>query len=174
MPKAEKMETVARYKELFEQAESYFVADYQGLNVADMTDLRRKLRENNIRFLIGKNTLFRLAAIDAEVTGMEPHLEGPTAIAFTGDDPAVAAKILHDSYKDRELPVMKAFWLDGVPFDGSEIKRLADLPTREVLLGQVITAVEAPLTELVASLDGFFRELVGTIDALAQAKQDEG
>jgi large subunit ribosomal protein L10 len=173
MPNQQKIETVAAYRKLFEEADSFFVTDYQGLNVADMTALRRKLRESNVRLVIGKNTLFRLAAREASVEGIEKHLEGPTAIAFSAEDPAVAAKILHDSFKEKELPVMKIFSLENELFDGSEIKRLADLPTRDQLYAQVVAAVEAPFAQLVGALDGFYRKLVGTIDALAEKKKTE-
>jgi large subunit ribosomal protein L10 len=173
MPNVEKTNAVAEYKRLFEDSGSFFVTDYQGLNVADMTDLRRKLRENNIRLLIGKNTLFRIAADQASISGIRDHLLGPTAVAFTTEDPAMAARILHDSFKERELPRMKAFWLDKVAYDAADIRRLADLPPKDQLYSQVVAAVESPMTSLVGALDGFFRKLVGTIDALAQKRESE-
>ncbi len=173
MPSVEKTDTVAQYKKLFEDSGSFFVTDYQGLNVADMTDLRRKLRENNIRLLIGKNTLFRIAAGQAMISGIGEHLLGPTAVAFTTEDPAVAARILHHSFKEKELPRMKAFWLDKVAYDAADIKRLADLPAMDQLYAQVVAAVEAPVTSLVGALDGVFRKLVGTIDALARKHGSE-
>lgn len=173
MPKQEKLDTVAEYNRLFKESNSYFVADYQGLTVADMTALRKNLRDNGVRLVIGKNTLFRIAAKDSEVEGIEEHLNGPTAIAFAGEDPAVAAKILHDSYKDKELPRMKAFWVDDQRFEASDIKRLADLPPRDVLLSQVLASVQAPFTSLIGSVEGFFRKLVGTIDALAEKRKGE-
>lgn len=173
MPNAEKIETVAQYRKLFEEVSSIFVTDYKGLNVADITDLRKKLRENNIRFLVGKNTLFRIAADEAQVPGINEHLLGSTAIAFTNEDPAVAARILNDSFKQRELPLMKAFWLDKVVFDGGDIKRLADLPSKEQLYSQLVSAIEAPMTQLVGALDGFFRKLVGSVEALEMKKKSE-
>ena len=172
MPNAEKIETVAQYKKLFEESTSVFVTDYQGLNVADLTDLRKKLRENNVTFLVGKNTLFQLAAKDT-VEGIDEHFSGPTAVVFTKDDPASAAKILHESFKANKLPRMKAFWLDGVPFEAAEIKKLADLPTKDQLYSMVVAAVEAPLTELVGTLNAFHQNLVGTIDALAEKRESE-
>ncbi len=173
MLKAEKIDTVAEITKLFEGAGSFFVTDYQGLNVADMTVLRKNLRENKVRYLIAKNTLLKLAAKGAGVTEIDEHLIGPTAIAFTSDDPAAAAKILNDSFKSKELPRMKVFVVDDQVFEGVEISRLADLPSREILLSQLVSAVEAPFSNLVSSLDGFFRELVGTIDALAEKKTSE-
>jgi large subunit ribosomal protein L10 len=174
MPKADKIETVAQYKKLFEDSSSVFVADYQGLNVADLTELRKNLRENNVRFLVGKNTLFRLAAKETPLSGIEQHLEGPTAIIFAADEPATAAKILHDSFKQRDLPRMKAFWLDNVAYESEDIKKLADLPSKDQLYSMVAAAVEAPLSELVRSLDAVHRELIGCIDALADKKKSEG
>lgn len=174
MPKPEKIKAVAEMKALFESSDSYFVTDYQGLNVADMTDLRNNLRTNNVKYLIAKNTLIKIAAKDAGVEGLDEHLVGPTAIAFTSDDPAAAAKVLNDSFKERKLPRMKVFVVENEVFEGAEIIRLADLPPKNILLSQVVASVEAPFTELIGSLDGFFRELVGSIDALVDKKQSEG
>lgn len=173
MPKQEKLDTVAEYTRLFKEAESIFVTDYQGLNVADVTELRKKLRNNGVQFVVGKNTLFRIAARDAEVADVDQYLTGPTAIAFTSDDPAAAAKILNESFKAKDLPRMKAFWIEKEPFSADDIGRLADLPTKEVLYSQVVAAVEAPFTELIGTIDGFFRELVGSVDALAEKKKAE-
>lgn len=173
MPKAEKIETIAQYKRLLEDSSSVFVTDYQGLNVADLTLLRKKLRENNIKFLVGKNTLFRLAVEEGEKSGIKEYLNGPTAIVFTDDDPATAARILYDSFKDHELPRMKAFWVDNIAYDAGDIKKLADLPTKDQLYSMVAASVEAPIAELIRSLDAVHRELIGSIDALAEKKKSE-
>jgi len=173
MLRQEKVESVAGLKELFESSGAFFITDYQGLNVADMTVLRKNLRENNVKYLVAKNTLFRLAAKDAGVTGVDEHFNGPTAIAFAMDDPSVAAKILYNSYKEKDRPNFKAFYLENQVHGPDQVKRLAELPSREVLLSQLVAAVESPLTSLVGSLDGFFRELIGSIDALAEQKKAE-
>ena len=175
MPNPQKINAVAEIKKLFDDASSLFVTDYQGLSVAEITGLRKNLRENQVTYRVAKNTLLRLAAHQAGVGDMiVEHLTGPTAVAFTSEDAAIAAKILHDSYKDKELPRMKVFVVDGQVFSGQEIKRLASLPPREMLLAQVVAAVEAPISELIGALDGFFRELVGSIEALAEKKKSEG
>lgn len=173
MPNQEKIKAVAEMKEIFESSDSFFITDYQGLDVADMTSLRSNLRDNNVKYLIAKNTLLKIAAKEAGYEGLDTHLTGPTAIAFTSDDAAAAAKVLHDFFKDKKLPVMKAFLVDNELFGGEEIKRLADLPSKETLLAQVVAAVEAPFTSVIGSLDGFFRELVGSIDALEEKKKGE-
>ncbi|MCP4686354.1 MAG: 50S ribosomal protein L10 [bacterium] len=173
MLRQEKAESVAGLKQLFEDAGAFFITDYQGLNVADITVLRKNLRENNVKYLVAKNSLFRLAAKDAGVEGVDEHFNGPTAIAFAMDDPSVAAKILYDSYKEKELPTFKAFYLEQQVHGADQVKRLAELPPREVLLSQLVAAVESPFSELVGSLDGFFRDLVGSIDALADKRKTE-
>ncbi len=174
MPNPEKIQAVAEMKQLFEDSNTFFITEYQGLNVSDMNSLRKDLTANNVRYLIAKNTLMRIAAKEAGLDQLTEFMTGPTAIAFTSDEPAVAAKILNDSFKDKELPIMRAFYLDDTLFQGAEISRLADLPPKDILLSQVVAAVEAPFSELVGSLDGFFRELIGSVDALKEKRETEG
>lgn len=168
MPKPEKIEAVAKMKEMFETSDTFFITDYQGLNVADMTDLRNKLRNSNVQYLIAKNTLLKIAIKEAGYDNLDQFFSGPTAVAFTSDDAAAAAKVLNESFKAHKLPIMKAFMVEKDLYSGTEIGRLADLPSKETLLAQVVASVEAPFSELVGSLDGFFRELIGSIDALAE------
>lgn len=177
MLKQEKNDQVAQLKALFEKSGAYFITDYQGLNVPDLTSLRKNLRNSNVKYMVAKNTLFRLAAKEAGVAGLaglDDFFKGPTAVAFASDDPSVAAKILHTSYREKEMPRFRAFVVEGQIHQPDEIRMLAELPPRTVLLSQVVAAVESPLTSLVGTLDGFFRELVGSIDALADKRKAEG
>jgi len=174
MPNQEKIKAVAELKGLFEGANSFFVTDYQGLTVADLTQLRKAFRSNDVTYLVAKNTLFRIAMGEVGVKGVDDHFAGPTAVAFAHGDPAVAAKVIQESVKVRELPRVKAFVVDRKVYDAADLKRLADLPSREVLLSQLVAAVESPLSALVRSLDGFFVQLVGSIDALAEKRKSEG
>jgi len=173
MPKPQKVEAVESIKRFLEEADSVFVTDYVGLNVADITLLRKNLRDNSIKYLIAKNTLIRIAARESGYENLLDYLKGPTAIAFAKEDPAVAAKILYDSYKDKEKPVIRAFVLEDQVFTGEQIKRLADLPSREVLLASVVSAIEAPFSSMLSSIDAIFQELVATVDALAAAKEKQ-
>lgn len=170
MPKPEKIQVVDKLKKEFEETKSVFVTDYTGLNVADITLLRKDLRENSIKYLVAKNTLIRIAAKETGYDNIIEHLEGQTALAFAKDDPAVAAKILYDSFKNIEKPVIKAFVLDNELFPGADAVRLAELPSKEILLSQIVSAVESPLTAVVNSIDCLFQELMGTLDALAASK----
>jgi len=173
MIRQEKAEKVAQLQEMFRQSGAYFVTDYQGLNVTDLTVLRRNLRKNKVRLLVAKNTLFRVAAKNAGIEGLDEYFQGPTAVAFAADDPSVAARILNDSYKEKKLPKFKVFVVEGQIHQADQIRMLADLPPKTVLLAQVVAAVESPLTSLVGTLDGFFRELVGVIAALEEKRKNE-
>jgi len=170
MPKPEKIEVVEKVKKQLEGAKSLFITDYTGLNVEDITLLRKNLRENSVKYLIAKNTLVRIAAKETGYENIVDFLTGQTAIAFGVDDPAVPAKILYDSFKDKEKPVIKAFVLDNELYQGADIVRLAELPSREVLLAQLIGAVESPIQAILGSVDGLMQELVATVDALAASK----
>ncbi len=171
-----KIEMVASLKKRFTEADNIYITDYAGLNVEQITKLRKSLRESGIKLLVAKTTLMRIAAKEAGFDDMEEHLSGPTAIAFSNVDPNVPAKILYDAYKEFDKvskPEIKAFYIDKQPFAAADAERIAKLPPREALLSQLVSAVEGPISGLVGTLDAIVREVVGTIDALA-AKKAEG
>jgi len=170
MAKPEKIKAVGELKDLMETTSSVFVTDYTGLNVADITALRKNLRENSVKYIVAKNTLMKIAATDAGMENIVEYFQGQTALAFGADDPTIAAKILYKSFKDIKKPIIKAFVFDGQLFPGVEITRLADLPSREVLLSQIVMSVEAPISNIVSSLDAVFHELLATVDALGASK----
>jgi len=173
MPNAQKIEDVAGIKALFEKHNAFFVTDYHGLNVSDLTALRRNLRKKNVTYLVAKNSLIKVAANQAGVKGIDEHLIGPTAVAFAKDDAPAAAKILHDLFREKEKPRMKVFIVEDILFSGNDIKKLADMPSREVLLSMIASAVEAPLVGVVNAINAVFQELLGTIEALAEKKKSE-
>ncbi len=171
MARPEKVQVIESIRKHFENAKSVFVTEYTGLNVEEITELRKNLRENSVAYLVAKNTLMRIAAGESGNDNLIEYLKGQTALAFGADDPAIAAKILYDSFKKIEKPVIRAFVLDGKLFPGEEITRLADLPSREQLLAQIILGVESPITSIVCSVDALFQELMATLDALRETKQ---
>jgi large subunit ribosomal protein L10 len=170
MPKPEKVESLSEIKKFLQESKSVFVTDYAGLNVEDITKLRKDLRENSVKYLVAKNTIMKIAAKETGYDSIVEHLKGQTALAFGFDDPSVPAKILHAAFKAKEKPVIRAFIVDKQKFGGKDIVRLAELPSREVLLSQVVASIESPLSAVIMSIDGVFQELVGTVDALAKAK----
>ncbi len=172
MPRPEKVQRVAEIAEKFKESRNVFVADYTGLTVIDITDLRKQLREKGITFRVEKNTLLRLAAKEAGWDKLIPEFKGPTAIALSGDDPAEPAKILHDFYDRLDKPVVRIFQVGNHQYGPDQLKALAKLPPREVLLSQLVAAVESPITGLVGTLDSIIREFIMTIEAIIEQKQD--
>ncbi|MCK5127747.1 MAG: 50S ribosomal protein L10 [candidate division Zixibacteria bacterium] len=176
MPTQAKIDLVASLKKTLSGADNIFVTDYSGLDVAQITKLRKELRDSGIKYIVAKNTLMRIAAKDAGYDDLVEFFNGPIAVAVSNTDPNVPAKILYDTYKEyKELkkPEILAFYIDSQLFDGSAAAQLAKLPTRDVLLSQLVSAVEGPISEFVGTLDAIIRELVGTIDALAKKKEEE-
>ncbi len=171
MPKPDKIKSVSELKEQMQATNSVFVTDYTGLNVQDITKLRKNLRVNSIKYVVAKNTLMKIAAKEAGYDGIVDHLYGQTALAFGGDEPATAAKILYNSFKDIEKPIIRGFVLDGQFFLGKDITRLAELPSREILLSMIVTSVESPISNIISSIDCVFQELMATVDAVRMSKE---
>lgn len=153
------------------QAELVIVSDYRGLNVKAINDLRGKLRSEQCRYKITKNTMNRLACRQAGVESLEPLFEGPTAIAYSSADPVAAAKVFNEFAKENEALVVKGGLLSGQVLDAAGIKALGDIPPREVLLAQVVGGFQAPIAGLAAVLSGTLRSLVYTVDAVRQQKE---
>ncbi|WP_090738080.1 50S ribosomal protein L10 [Paenibacillus sp. Mc5Re-14] len=121
------------------------VADYRGLNVAQVTELRKQLREAGIEFQVLKNTLLRRATAAAGLTELDAVLTGPTAIAFGKDDAVSAAKILNDFAKKNNALELKGAVVEGRVIGVEEIKALAELPSREGLLSMLLSVLQAPM-----------------------------
>jgi large subunit ribosomal protein L10 len=121
------------------------VADYRGLNVAQVTQLRKTLREANIEFQVIKNSLTRRATAQTELTALDEHLTGPTAIAFSNDDVVAPAKILTDFAKKNDALKVKGGVVEGQVVGYDQIKALADLPSREGLLSMLLSVLQAPV-----------------------------
>ncbi len=121
------------------------VADYRGLNVAQVTELRKQLREAGIEFQVLKNSLVRRATASAELTELDQVLTGPTAIAFSKDDAVAPAKILNDFAKKNDKLEIKGGVVEGRVVDMAQIKALAELPSREGLLSMLLSVLQAPM-----------------------------
>lgn len=175
MLKADKERVVAELVEQLRQTETLVVADYRGLSVSELNDLRTKLLEHGARFSVVKNTLTRRAAEAAGATDLLALLEGPTAIAFleTGGDPIAVAKALNDAAKTEILSVRGGV-LEGSPISADDLKRLASLPPADTLRAQLAGAVAAPLTTVVGLFNAPLRDLVGVLDARISQLQEQG
>jgi large subunit ribosomal protein L10 len=170
MPQAEKIQIVEDLTNQLRDAGSVFVTDYAGLTVANVTDLRAQLRRAGVSFRVAKNTLLRRAAEKADLPGLAEYFKGPTAIALGGRDPVAGAKIIQEFYSRLERPKVRTFIVERRPYRAEDLKAMASLPPREVVLSQLVAAVECPISGLVGTLDAIIRECVGTIDALAEKR----
>lgn len=172
MPKEDKTKVVEELKDKFSRSKSFFLTDFTGLNVEEITGLRKDFRAKKIEYRVAKNTLIKLVAKDLSLDQMTEHLEGPTGIAFGYDDPVTPAKVLYEVNKKLSKPRIKIFWVEGKFFKGDEIEKLAKLPSREQLLAQIIASLDSGMRNLVGTLEVILREFVGTVDALTKAKKD--
>lgn len=172
MARPEKVQTVDELSDEINAAGTVFVTDYAGLSVADMTALRAQLRQAGVRYRVAKNTLLRLAARKAEMPELVDALKGPTAVAFGGDDPVAAAKVFNDFYTRLERPRVRMFVSEKRAYSADDLKAVAALPPREVMLAQVIANIESPISSFIGTLDAIIRELVGTVDAIAAKKSE--
>ena len=152
MARAEKQAAVAEIVDSFNDAAGAVLTEYRGLTVKQLQELRRSLGEN-ANYAVVKNTLAKLAAKDAGIDGFDDLLTGPTAIAFIKGDVVEAAKGLRDFAKANPTLVIKGGVLDGKPLDAKEIAKLADLESREVLLGKLAGAMLASLSQAVYLLN---------------------
>lgn len=156
----EKAAKVSELKDLMTGSKGVILVDYCGLTVAEDTDLRRKMREAGVTYMVAKNTFVRIAAKEAGIEGLDSFLEHNTALAFSAEDPVAPAKILSEFAKDHKALEIKAGILDGAVIGLDEVKALADLPSREVLLAKLIGSMQAPISGLVNVLHGTLRNFV--------------
>ena len=172
MARAEKQAAVAEIVDSFNDAAGAVLTEYRGLTVKQLQDLRRSLGEN-AHYAVVKNTLAKLAAKDAGIDGFDDLLTGPTAIAFIKGDVVEAAKGLRDFAKANPTLVIKGGVLDGKPLDASEVAKLADLESRDVLLGKLAGAMLASLSQAVYLLNAPIAQVARLAGALqAKAEQD--
>jgi large subunit ribosomal protein L10 len=174
--KEEKEFVVAELTEKLRRAETMIVADYRGLTMPQIDTLRSRLIEHGARFTVVKNTLTRRAAEAAGIDALLALLEGPTAIAFIeaeGDAVAVA-KALADSARETRVLEVRGGLMQGRVITGADVEQLATLPPLEVLRGQVIGAVIAPLSSLIALVNAPLQNLYGLIDARIEQLQASG
>ncbi|MFZ5942519.1 MAG: 50S ribosomal protein L10 [Bacillota bacterium] len=168
-----KKQLVAEMTERFNGAKSVIITDYRGLNVAEVTELRSKLREAGVDYRVVKNTLLKIAANNAGISGTEEYFQGPTAVAFGLEDAVSPAQVLSKFAKDHKNLEIKGGILEGKMIGVNQVKALADLPSREVLLGQVASAFQAPIVGLVNVLQGPIRKLGYALEEVRKLKEAE-
>ncbi|MFX3674670.1 MAG: 50S ribosomal protein L10 [Paenisporosarcina sp.] len=154
---------VEEITEKFKGAATVVVVDYRGLNVTQLTELRKQLREAGVEFKVYKNTMTRRATEVAGLEGLNEHLTGPNAIAFSNEDVVAPAKILNDFAKKNEKLEIKAGVIEGTIASADDIKALAELPSREGLLSMLLSVLQAPM-----------RNFALVTKAVAEQKEEQG
>jgi large subunit ribosomal protein L10 len=176
MHKSDKERLVAELTERLRGAETLIVADYRGLTVTEIGDLRGKLLEHGASFSVVKNTLTRRAAEAAGVDALLALLDGPTAIAFleSGGDPVAVAKALDDAAKKTKVLIIRGGLLEGAEIGVDDVKQLAKLPPTDVLRAQLVGALAGSLTAVVGLFAAPMRDVVGVIDARIRQLEEKG
>ena len=175
MQKSEKERVVAELTERLQGAETLIVADYRGLTVTQIAELRGKLYEHGARFSVVKNSLTKRAAESAGIEPLLELLEGPTAIAFleSDGDPVAVAKALDEAVR-AETITLKGGLLEGAEIGADDLKQLAKLPPAETLRAQLVGAVAGPVTAIVGLFAAPMREVIGVIDARIRQLEEQG
>ena len=166
MSKTERQATVESLTEQLKGSPNVFVTDFTGLNVLRMTELRRRLRSAGVDYVVVKNTLAQRAFAANGVRALDEHLAGPTGLVLSGADAMAGAKVLADFAKEFEKPAIKVGLVDGKPVTAEQVKRLASLPSREVLLSQLAGYIQAPMAQFAGAMNGLLYQMVGALEAL--------
>jgi large subunit ribosomal protein L10 len=169
LPKArkeQKAEQVEVLTEKLRKAKVALLTDYRGLTVTQLQDLRGRLRTGDVEYRVVKNTLARRAAEAAGVPGLQSELEGPVAIAFGYDDLSLPSKPISDFVRTTRLKLdVKGGLVEGRVFTPDQVKQLADLPSRETLIAQLMGTLQSPVSQLVGIMQTPVQQLIGVLDA---------
>lgn len=173
MNREDKQAIVADLSGKFAKAKIAVVSDYRGLTVSTLEQLRRELKKNNAEIRVAKNTLLRRAVQDTPFEGMQEHLTGTTAVTVSYDDPVAPAKILTDFAKDHPQLEIKTAVLEGKTLSFDDLKALSSLPSKEVLLAQVMSVMLAVPTSFVRVINAVPQGFVNVLQALQEKKEKE-
>lgn len=176
MPNPQKIQTVSDLRGVVAESNGAILTEYRGLTVAEISELRKRLRVVNGEYHVVKNTLFKIVVGDTLTPELETLLAGPTAIVFSKGDVVASTKTTLDFLRElRNRPeiMVKGGWIDGKVYSVEQVTALSKLPGRDQLIAQVIGTIQGPLSEFVGTLDNIISEFVRTIQAIAD-KQGGG
>jgi large subunit ribosomal protein L10 len=171
MKRSEKDQIIAAVKERAGRAKSMFFADFTGITVEQVSELRREFRKSSIDYQVVKNTLARKAL--AEMGGFDKvsaHLEQPTAIAFGYDDPVAPAKIIRKFREKNDKLRVKVCVVENRVYEGSQLDEIAKLPTRGEIISGILGSIQAPVSGVAGAINAVMRDLVSVIDAIEKKK----
>ena len=167
----EKKAVVSEVSEVAANAHSAIAAEYIGIDVEAMTQLRVKARESDVYMRVVKNTLARRALADTDFACMSDSLTGPLLLAFSQEDPGSAARVISDFAKENDKLVVKLVSIGGKLLEAGEIKRLANMPTKDQAISMLMSVMNAPVTKLARTMKEVPGKLVRTVAAVRDQKQ---
>jgi len=170
MPTPQKEAILKDTAERIADVNGFYLADFSGLTVEAMTKLRKQCRDQGVHFRVIKNTLLRRAFNDRGITALDEFIVGNTGLVYSSTSETAPAKILADFAKENEKLKLKAAVLDGKLFDSKAVARLAALPSRDVLLSQVLSTFIAPMTQFLAAINAALATPANMADALHREK----
>jgi large subunit ribosomal protein L10 len=173
MVKQYKVDEVSSMVEQLKDKGNIILTNYSGIRVKDLGKLRKTLRSKNADYRVVKNTLFKRALKEVGVEGLDEYLKGPVAVAFAKDDVGEVAKALKDFAKDVEKFSYSAGYLDSVLYNQDQIKKIADLPPKEVVLAQVMGMINAPARGIAVGMNQIMASLARGIKAVAEARNQQ-
>jgi large subunit ribosomal protein L10 len=166
MPREDKVEQVELLTEKLRNARVAVLTDYRGLTVGQLQDLRGRLRAQDVEYRVVKNTLARRAAVEAGHPDFQDQLKGPVAIAFGGEDIGAPARLLAEFIRQTRLRLdIVGGLVEGRVMGPDQVRQVADLPPREVLLAQLLGTLQSPIAQLVGTIQAPVQQLVGLLEA---------
>src|SRR5438105_12744708 len=174
MPTAKKKETVKEIQQLFSKSQVLIFTDYRGLTVADITNLRRQLREKGVEYHVTKNTLTTLASDHAGFGDLGTLLDGPTAIAFVGDDIPGAAKVLGDFVRTSRILQIRGGLVGRSVLNPDQVSDLTRILTREQYIAKMLGSMQSPISGMMSVLTGVMRGFVNVLQARVDQMKEQG
>lgn len=172
MRKDEKNVVVADLQERLDGASAFYLTDFTGLSVKQITEFRSRLRKQGVEYVVVKNTLAKRALEALELSDVAEFFAGPTGLVIGRSDAVAAAKVLSDFAREHaDRPAVKVGVVDRKPFAPAEVKRLADMPPREVLLAQLAGGLQAPMARLAGGMNQLMAGFARAVDQLRQQKE---
>jgi large subunit ribosomal protein L10 len=171
MNKNEKAEIIAEAKELIENSTALYLTDYNGINVADISDIRNQFRKEGVNYKVFKNTLFKRALEESgKYEKLGDHLEGMTGFAFASTNLVAPAKIIKKYFDTSKKFSLKACYIETEYFDGSKLGELAALPSKQELIAGILGSLDSPVSGIVGSIAAVMRDLVSVVDEVSKKK----
>lgn len=170
LTRAQKAEIVKDLKKKFLNSEGVFVTTFKGFTVAESNEIRKLVREKGGEFKVVKNTLIKLASQETPVQVVNDYIDGPTALVIAYKDPVEIAKVLNKFIKDHPSLKLRGFIIQGKGFKPEAMEELVKLPSKEILLSQLLGTLQAPLTNLVGVLSAIIRNFLYVLKAIEEKK----